>query len=133
MIESGSFTVKQARQSVVVVATVLTAMAAWQQYRGRPQAALVLGSVVAVLIVAALIPRAAMFFHKWWMTLAGFLGYVNSRILLGVIFYLMVAPIGFIVRLSGHDPLARRRGIEPSYWRRREKTRQSREDYERAF
>ena len=133
MIELEPFTVKQARKSTLVVAAVLTLIAGWQFYRGRVTAAEVLAIIVGLLLVCATIPAAAKWFHKWWMTLAGILGYVNSRIILGALFYLLMTPVGLVLRLVGHDPLERRKGNEPSYWRRRGATRQTREGYERAF
>jgi Saxitoxin biosynthesis operon protein SxtJ len=133
LIEGVNFTVAQARKSTLVVAGVLALLSGWQMYRGHSTAASVLFAASAVLLGCAAIPAAAVFFNKWWMTLAGVLGYVNSRIILSALFFLMVAPIGFLVRRIGHDPLTRRSGNEPSYWRRRPVTRQSHESYERSF
>jgi Saxitoxin biosynthesis operon protein SxtJ len=133
LIDVGPFTTAQARKSTLVVAAVLTAISGWQLYRGRETAAIVLAVAVGVLLLCAAIPPAARFFHKWWMTLAGVLGYVNSRILLSLLYFLVMTPIGFFVRLAGHDPLTRRSGNEPSYWRKRDLTRQTREGFERAY
>lgn len=133
MIEGGDFTVAQARKSTLVVAGVLALLSGWQMYRGHSTAAVVLLAGSAVLLVCAAIPAAAVFFNKWWMTLAGVLGYVNSRIILSALFFVLIAPIGFVVRWVGYDPLTRRSGNEPSYWRRRPLTRQSREGFERSF
>ena len=135
MIEIGvqPFTLKQARKSTLVVAAVMVAIAAWQAYRGHQGLAQGFGAGAAVLFVAAAIPPAAKFFHKWWMTLASVLGYVNSRILLGIIYYIVMTPIGLVARIAGHDPLYRRAARRPSYWHRREQRRQTRQGFERAF
>ena len=98
MIEIQPFTVAQARKSTLVVAGILALLSAWQVYRGRPTAASVLAVAVVVLLVCAAVPRAATRFHKWWMTLAEALGYVNSRILLSVLFYGIITPVGLVVR-----------------------------------
>lgn len=127
------FTLKQARKSTLVVATVFGLIAGWQLYRGRVTAAEVLAIISGVLFVCAAIPIAATTFHKWWMTLAGILGYVNSRIILSALYYLLMTPMGLALRLVGHDPLERRKGKASSYWHQREVTRQTREGYERAF
>ena len=133
MIEIGDVTVSQARKSTLVVAGVMALVSAWQLYRGRSTAAGVLGATVALLLVCGAIPAAAVRFHKYWMVIAGVLGYVNSRIILSALFFLIVTPVGVIVRLAGHDPLERRGETERSYWRPRSRTRQSREGYERAY
>jgi hypothetical protein len=131
--ETEDVTVAQARKSTLVVAGVLVLVAGWQLYRGRPSASSGLAAAGALLLVCAAIPAAAILFHKWWMTLAGALGYVNSQILLSALFFLVLTPIGLVVRLVGHDPLERKRGNEKSYWRPRAQTRQTHEGYERAF
>lgn len=46
---------------------------------------------------------------KWvytlWMKIGHVLGYINSRIILGIIFFIMITPIGIIMRLVGNDPM----------------------------
>jgi Saxitoxin biosynthesis operon protein SxtJ len=131
--EIDDVTVRRARNSSFAVAGVLALLSAWQLYRGRPTAAEVLVAVVVALLVCSTIPAAAVMFHTWWMRLAGLLGFVNSRILLSALFFFVMSPIGLLVRLTGHDPLERRRGHQKSYWRARALTRQPREGYERSF
>ena len=50
------------------------------------------------------------------------LGAVNSRILLGVIFYLFLTPIAIIARLTRGDflHLKKRTGPDRSYWQARD-------------
>lgn len=43
-----------------------------------------------------------------WRIVGGVLGWINTRILLAVLFYLVFFPLGFFMRLSGWDPLRRR-------------------------
>ncbi len=65
--------------------------------------------------------------------LAAALGYVNSRVLLTLMYYLVFTPYGLVSRLSGRDPLRRRAGAGESYWVERKRTRQAREGFERLF
>ena len=127
------FTTTQARKSTLLVAVILAAIGGWQVYRGRPNAAMVIGGIAALLLLVAAIAPAARFFHKWWMTLAGVLGYVNSRIILSVLFFVIMMPVGFVMRLTGHDPLTRRQKKGVSYWHIRTETRQQRQGYERSY
>jgi hypothetical protein len=41
------------------------------------------------------------------MALGHILGWINTRIILGFVFYLIVTPIGFIRRLLGKDPMGK--------------------------
>ena len=45
------------------------------------------------------------------------IGWVVSHVLLGVIFYGVVTPIGMILRLTGHDPLQLKGPLGNSLWK----------------
>jgi hypothetical protein len=126
--------VTTARRTALTVAIVLGLLAAWQFYRARVTAAEILAIAAGLLALSGLfVPPAALAFHRAWMGLALVLGYVNSRILLTLIYYGAVAPTGVVMRLRGHDPLERRGSRRDSYWIRRRDTRQTRAGFERAF
>jgi len=124
----------QARKTAAVVAAVLLLIAAWNLYRGRTTVVVIFGSLGALLVVVGLfIPAAARRFHVAWMRLAVALGYVNSRVLLSLMFYGAITPYGFVSRLVGRDPLRRRGKKLESYWIERKTTKQAREQFERLF
>jgi hypothetical protein len=125
--------IPQARRAVLTVVAVLALMAGWQFYRGRTTVAAVLASSAVVLFIVAWIPTGAAWFYRHWMRLAHTLGYVNSRILLSLTYYLMLTPIGLVKRLLGHDQMDRRGGRRASYWTVRRERRQSKEGFERAY
>jgi hypothetical protein len=50
------------------------------------------------------------------MKLAEGMSYVSSRIILAIIFFLVLTPIGLIKRALGWDPLQRRSGTRDSFW-----------------
>ena len=130
----GAVTDAQARKSALLVAAVLSAIAAWNLYRGRTTVVIILGAVSAALVVAGLfVPAAARGFHNAWMRFAALLGHVNSRVLLTLMYYLVMTPYGLVSRLAGRDPLRRRGPRGGSYWVERKRTRQGREQFERLF
>jgi len=59
--------------------------------------------------------------YSWWMKLAALLAWINTRLILTVLFFLVFTPVGIILRLLKNDPLERRfeKG-SLSYWRRKE-------------
>jgi hypothetical protein len=125
---------QQARKTALIVAGVLLLLAAWNFYRQRMTVVTVLGGIALALVISGLlIPPAARAFHVAWMKLAFALGYVNSRVLLFLLFYLVITPYGLIAKLFGHDPLNRRAKGRESYWIPREHSRQTRERFERSF
>ena len=123
-----------ARKNTLVVALVLGGLAAWNVHRHRPPVAGVLAGLAVVLCLMALLsPLWTERFNRAWMALASGLGYVNSRILLSLVYYLVMAPLGAVLRLTGHDPLRRRAPQVESYWIPRESPRQSKSGFERPF
>ena len=88
---------------------------------------------VALLIISFAWRTGALVFHRNWMRIAGVLGHVNSRIILGITFFFLITPYGLIMRLFGRNPLRRRGQREDSYWIPRPKPRQSARQYERLF
>ena len=79
-------------------------------WRGRA-----LGAEVAVTVGIALVALGAVrpgwltLPNALWWTLASALGWLNTRILLSLIFFLLLTPLRAIWRLRGYDPLERRR------------------------
>jgi Saxitoxin biosynthesis operon protein SxtJ len=64
--------------------------------------------VAVVLILPALLyPQSLFWIHKGWMAVGHILGWINTRIILGFVFYMVVSPIGFLRRLLGKDPMGR--------------------------
>ena len=74
------------------------------------------------LLVGALVyPRALAPVERVWSLLAHALGWINTRILLAVVFFVVLAPIALVMRAIGKDPLDRRRDRRlPTYWRTRD-------------
>ncbi|MBE7560873.1 hypothetical protein HS125_18750 [bacterium] len=72
---------------------------------------------VALVICGLVAPMLLRPVEKAWWALALALNIVVSRVLLSLFFYLVMFPIGFIMRLVGRDPMERRwRKDVPTYW-----------------
>ena len=81
----------------------------------------VVGALAAVGVLAAVFslvyPKANLPIYLGLTILAYPIGFVLSYVIMGTIFYLMLAPVGIFFRLTGRDPL--KRHFEPetaSYW-----------------
>ncbi len=69
-----------------------------------------------------------------WMKFAFVLGWVNTRIILGLFFYGILTPVGLIMRTFGRDPLTRAITRGPgSYWKVREQVPFDPKRYEQLF
>ncbi len=68
-----------------------------------------------------------------WQALGDVLGWINTRIILTVLFYVVVTPAGLLMRLF-RDPLDRDiYETRPSYWNRRNSPPFDPGDYQRQF
>jgi len=88
------------------------------------------GALAALLLAAAAPGLLAPLYHPW-MRLARALGRINAFVLLGLVYYAVLTPIGLLRRLSVPDPLDERPGAAPSRWRPRAP--RPVEDYDRQF
>ena len=67
------------------------------------------------IILAFTKPILLLYPYKVWMKLGHILGWVNSRIILGLVFLIVLQPIAFIMRILGHDPLRTKKNTQKSY------------------
>lgn len=56
---------------------------------------------------AAVLPASLKPLYVVWMSIGQVLGWINTRIILSILFYLVILPVGLVMRLAGHDPMAR--------------------------
>jgi saxitoxin biosynthesis operon SxtJ-like protein len=95
--------------SVGGVLILLAFVFAW---RGRRLGAEVAGVIgFALVVLGAARPTWLTPVNAVWWTLASALGWLNARILLSLAFLLLLTPLRAIWRISGYDPLERRRQV----------------------
>ncbi|GAB5451652.1 MAG: hypothetical protein Hals2KO_19800 [Halioglobus sp.] len=90
---------------------------------------LVVGAVLTFF--ALLLPTWLQPVYRVWMKFANALGWVNTRIILSVIFFLVFLPFGLVMRLF-NDPMRRRWDSEAESYRV-ESTAPKAENMERPF
>lgn len=56
---------------------------------------------IAVVLIGFIFGNVGTFIHLTWMMIAKVLGFINSRILLSIIFFLILTPIALLMRLLG--------------------------------
>lgn len=57
---------------------------------------------------ALLLPASLLPVYRGWMAIGHVLGWINTRIILGIMFYILFLPAGLVMRLLGNDPMARK-------------------------
>ena len=74
------------------------------------------GLGVLLLTLGFVYPRVLVYPNSGWMKLANGLSFVSTRVILALVFFLVITPLGVVKRLTGWDPLGRRRLPQESYW-----------------
>jgi len=62
---------------------------------------------LSLSVPALLRPQLLRPVNAGWTRFGSMLGWINSRVILAIIFYLLVVPMGFVARMLGHDPMGK--------------------------
>ena len=85
---------------------VLGALMAW---RGASAAALVTASAAALLLTGGIVAPASLVpVERAWMAMAHAISRVTTPLLIAVLYFVVITPVGLTRRAFGHRPLSRR-------------------------
>jgi hypothetical protein len=88
--------------------------------------------VAGVLVIWGLLhPGSLKPVYAVWMKIGHVLGWINTRIILAVLFYLIFMPVGLVMRMFGVDFLKKK--LEDSKTYRVESAQQSKDHIERPY
>ena len=57
------------------------------------------------VLISFIKPSLLRIFYKKWIKLGNILGFLNSHVILGFIFFFVLLPISIFMKILGHDPL----------------------------
>lgn len=102
-------TKKQLRSFGLIVGVGFTLIALWPiVFRRESPRMWLLGFALLLAAAALVVPSVLAPLFRVWMFIGEILGWINTRIILTVLYYLLIVPMGFLMRLTGRDPLDRR-------------------------
>lgn len=114
--DSAGLTAAEGRKFGLTVGGAFLALAGILVWRDHATAAAVVGSLGGLLALAALaVPRRLGPVERAWMGMALAISKVTTPVLMTLIYYVVLTPSGWLVRLFGHRPL-RREEEDGSYW-----------------
>lgn len=122
------------RRFGLMVGGVCLLLGLWFFVRHKPWAPWFALPGAPLAFLGAIAPKSLRTVYLGWMALAIVLGTVVSILLLTLLFFGVVTPIGWVARLCGRDFLNRK--FEPgtaSYWLRRERRPRPKQSYERQY
>ena len=126
---------QEAKRFAIILAVLLAAIGGWQLWRARPTAALILWTVGATaLLLSLLFASLWLRLFRLWMKFAEGLSWVMTRVILSVFFYLIITPIGLLLRLFGKRPLDMKfKDGKATYWIDKPKGEYTLERYRKVF
>lgn len=101
----------------IVFATVFALVALLPLLSGGSARAWAIIPAAAFLAVALVFPAGLTPLNRWWTRFGLLLHRIVSPLVLGIMFFFVVTPIGLVMRALGKDPLRLRLDqAAPSYW-----------------
>lgn len=118
----------------ITVGLVLIVISAFLFWKSKDSFEIILVSGLALLVLGLMIPVVLKPVYWVWMVFGAVLGWIMTRVILSVLFYLVITPIGIVSRLSRNKFLDLNwHEAEDSYWNVRNPGRRNNEDYEEQF
>ena len=125
---------RELRKFGITMAIALTLLGSLLLWRGRPLYRYFL--IVAALFLSSglTLPKILRPVHKAWMMLAVVMGWFMTRVILIILFYGIITPIGLCARVFGKDFIGSKidKGTA-SYWIPRKKPISDKRSYENQF
>jgi polyferredoxin len=91
-----------------IVAGGFAVIALWPMvFRGESPRSWALAISIVMSSTGLIYPPILKPVFKVWMAIGEVLGWINTRIILSVLFYGLIVPIGFFLRMTKKDPMQR--------------------------
>jgi predicted membrane metal-binding protein len=117
-----------------VFAVVFCIIGCWPLLHWEPPYWWALAVAVAFAVVALVRPQLLHPLNRVWLALGRLLHKIVSPLVMGIIFFAVVTPTGWIMRLRGKNLLSlKRQPDQKSYWIRRQPTRPETEAMKNQF
>src|SRR5688572_16240389 len=99
----------QLRSFGLIMGGAFSVIALWPMvYRGQSVRLWALAIAVAMTVTGLVLPQILRPIFRVWMALGAILGWVNTRIILSLVFYGLILPIAIALRLAHKDALLRK-------------------------
>lgn len=122
------------RKFGITIGLLLMVIAGFLFWRGRESFEILLGSGFVLFVLGFVIPVVLKPIYWIWMILAIVLGWIMTRVILSLLFYIVITPIGTLSRLSGNRFLDLKwNRTKATYWNYRNTKQRNDEDYEKQF
>lgn len=122
------------RKFGITIGVFLMVIAGFLFWKGKEPFEILLISGIILCVLGIAIPAVLKPIYWVWMILATILGWIMTRVILSLLFYAVITPIGVFSRLFGKKFLDLKWDkSKDSYWNAKTTKQRKNEDYERQF
>ena len=89
----------------LIVGAVFSVIGVWPYFRAEDPRIWALAIGGALIALGVVLPKALIPVHRAWMFVGHIMGWVNTRILLAMVFYGIITPIGMARRWCSADTI----------------------------
>jgi len=127
--------VRELRKFAMTTAFMLALLGGLLLWRRKDYYWYFFGVSALFVFFGLLIPVALKPIHKFWMTLSIIMGWLMTRLILIILFYLVLTPTALLLRLLGKELLNIKfdRNSSESYWLPRQTDNSQKTDYTKQF
>ena len=134
MIEKPKTGRREIRRFGVLFAVLSVVAGVFMLWKGSREMWIPFVLAAVFLLTGLVLPSVLRPFYVVWMRFAFILAWINTRLLLSVFFFLILTPIGVIMRLLGKDVLGRKMDHSAAtYWVKRNPEPKAKESYRHLF
>jgi hypothetical protein len=87
----------------IILITIFNGILPWVTSKPFPTLPLIMG--ILLIILSIIFPNQISIFYRMWIKIGTILGWINTRILLYLIYFLIFTPFGLTFRLLGKDKM----------------------------
>ena len=125
---------KDLRSFGVTIGIILLLVAGFLFYREKESFQTFLYIAGVFIGLALILPSMLKPIYIVWMTFAVILGWFMTRVILSLLFYVIITPIGLVLRIFGKDFLdLKKQAVQGSYWNQRDSNFEKNQNYEKQF
>ena len=122
------------RKFGITIGIILTVMGFYLLWKGNNSYEYAFPLAAAFFLLGLVIPFALKPVYKAWMVMSIIMGFIMTKVVMVVIFYMIVTPVGFVASIIGKNFLDMKIDKEAkSYWIARPTAQKEKSDYERQF
>ena len=125
---------KDLRSFGVIIGIILLLIAGFLFYKEKESFQIFLYIAGSFIGFGLIIPIILKPIYIVWMTFAVVLGWFMTRVILSLLFYVIITPIGLVMRTFGKDFLdIKKQAVKGSYWNQRDSNLEKNQNYEKQF